>query len=162
MKYNIIQKGGILRKDKGFSILDILIFVLIIAVLVALIIPKMKKDEKAANQSIAREKMTVISDAQEQYFRTAAGRIDPDKVEEPDTLAEGEEATEEADSIVIIRLYTDDFEDLKDFLPEDFEPTSPPNGRQFKLFAKDSSYFAIYDPNGHGTILNSKKLWEDN
>ncbi len=156
-----------MRKDKGFSILDILIFVLIIAVLVALILPKMKKDEKAENQKIAREKMTQISEAMDEYFKTAAGRIDPNaQAQETDTLAEGEEVeTEEAeeDSIVITRVYTDDIEDLKEggFLPEDFEATSPPTGRYFKLFAQDSSYYAIYDPNGHGTVLNGKKLWEE-
>ena len=34
------------------------------------------------------------------------------------------------------------------------------NNKEFKIYFKDSSYYAIYDPNGHGTILNGKALWE--
>lgn len=157
---------------KGFSILDILIFVLIIAVLVALILPKLRKDTTAENQTLAREKMVIISDAMHQYFITAAGRIELPSEEEldtlaqetPDSLLEEVELTEEEapeDTIRFSRLYTDDFKDLEGFLPDGFEPTSPPNGRYFKLFAKDSAYFAIYDPNGNGTIVNSKRLWAD-
>ena len=155
------------NNKKGFSVLDILIIVLIVAVILALLIPKLKKDQSIEDEKIARERMVLIAAAMDSFYHTAGYTIGLTEEVETDSLAdslaeESEiEQTEEAveDSLPkIYYLYTDDRKKLN--LPEDFRAVSPPNDKEFKVFFKDSSYYAIYDPNGHGTVLNGKALWE--
>jgi len=153
-------KGGVLRTNKGFSILDILIVILLAAVIAALVTPKLKKDKENENRTEAREKMMVIAAALDEYFLTANGTFDIESFNAfRDSVILNNIKIAPEDTLRPARFYTDDFANLSNFLPEGFENSSPPNGKNFMIFSKDSSYYVIYDPNGYGTVLNGKPLW---
>jgi type II secretory pathway pseudopilin PulG len=158
-------------RNKGFSILDILIAVLIVAVLAALIIPKKNKDREEAIKTESREKMKEIAKAQDLYFKTAGGKIDPDKVdalldslkvEREKAEAQRKKSAQPVEIMSFERVYTNDVELLKPLLPQNFNPASPPNGKDYIIVVRDSTYYCIYDPNGNGAVLNGKALWEEN
>jgi Tfp pilus assembly protein PilE len=159
------NEGGELKSIKGFSLLDILIVVLFLVMVAAIFIPKRQSDLENKYRKESRDKMMIISTAMDKYFTTAGGKINPDSLAKVDTLAAKEAKDKNADKsevkVSIARLYTDDFELLKPFLPKDFSPTSPPNQKEYKIVYKDSTYFVIYCPNGYGTVVNGQALWED-
>ena len=132
-------------------LLDALIIVLGIGVIAALLIPKARQERKEFLEKETRERMKLLSEAELRYFST--GGVPPS---EADTTGEAK-ATQPA---VHPHLYTTSFDSLKPFLPEGFHPVSPKDSSEFIIFARDSSYFVIVDPNGYGAIVNGQASWE--
>ncbi|MFP4459757.1 MAG: hypothetical protein ACLFSQ_09240 [Candidatus Zixiibacteriota bacterium] len=188
------------NQKKGFSVLDILIIVLIIAVVLSLYFPLKKEKIQESYMRESRLRLVIMNKAMETYYNTAGGEIDLDPIVEEhvdDTTAveqievsreavkEATAPTDSSDTLGPRRYYTDDFEELKPFLPEaewveekanlmnyevenieefypeNFEPVSYPKIKDMQIFVEDSFYYVINDPNGHGTVLNGKFLWQE-
>ena len=132
-------------------LLDALIIVLGIGVIAALLIPKARQEKAEFLEKETRARMKLLSEAELRYFST--GGIPPSKA---DTTGD----TTTTEPIVHPHLYTTSFDSLKPFLPEKFQPVSPKDSTEFIIFARDSSYFVIVDPNGYGAVVNGQASWE--
>ncbi len=152
---------------KGLMLLDVIILILAVALTAALVTPKLRVEKEAKIKELSRQRMLWLSEAEMNYFETAAGRITPEEIESLEALRgekkKGAKSGEE--EAPILRYFTDNVEDLIKFLPEDADTTDigvdPLDSREFIIVARDSFFFSISSPNGFGQIILGNPTWEE-
>lgn len=159
-----------MKSRSGFSVLDIVILILIVGVIAALVIPKTRLKRKEQAEINCRERMTTVSEAMLKFFTTGGDTmLLPRNLQEEtadDTLAEAgeetaEEEAEEEEEEMRPHLFTDDMEELAPYLPDTFKAICPLDGEDYVIHTKDSVFYSISCPNGHGQIIKGQATWED-
>ncbi|MCD6594734.1 hypothetical protein J7L68_03570 [bacterium] len=157
-----------MRTRKGLMLLDVIILILAIGVIATLILPYLRTEESLKIRNLCRQRMLLISDAELKYFETAGGQIKPeeksmDSTDVTDTtkVEKEKKATEEKASFP--RVFTKNFEELKKMVPQDklgdFKSYCPLDGQEYIIMARDSFFFSISCPNGHGQIIMGTSTW---
>lgn len=153
------------KVKKGIMLLDIVVIILAIGLIAVLVLPMLQESREKKLEQICRQRMMLISQAQLRYFETAGGKIDPN-APSPDTVAlkegKGKNKTT-AQQEIILRSFTNEFSILRKYLPsgaDTFEAVCPLDGRAFIIVARDSFFYSISCPNGHGQIILGSPSWE--
>ena len=61
-----------------------------------------------------------------------------------------------------MRVFTKDVSELQKVMPDvKLEDTCPLDGRKYIIVARDSFFFSISCPNGHGQIIMGTPTWEE-
>ncbi len=162
-----------MRMRKGLMLLDVLIIILAVAVVATIVLPYVRTEEEVKLKKQCRDRLKLLSEAQLKYFETG-GKDSLTLAREQavaDSIRKEAEAkkpkgkkTEEVPAPQIVRVFTDKFEELKKFAPADtsnFLDICPFDGRQYVFVARDSFFFSISCPNGHGQIILGAPTWED-
>lgn len=150
-----------MNQRRGLMLLDVLIIILAVGVIASLLLPYLRTEREVKLRDICRNRMKMIAEAELKYFETAGGKIEQ-KSETADTVVNVENAPEDADSTVI-RKFTKDIDELKKFLPQGsdtFNFVCPLDGREFIIIARDSFFYSISCPNGHGQVIMGTPTWE--
>ena len=150
-----------MRSRKGLMLLDVLIIILVVGVVATILMPYLRTEEEIRIRNTCREKLLLISRCELKYYETAGGKlkVEPAVTDSSDTTTE---KTAEPDS-GIVKVFTKDFEELKQFFSEDtkdFTNICPLDGREYIIIARDSFFFSISCPNGHGQIILGTPTWE--
>ena len=149
-----------MKKEKGLMLLDALIIILAVGVIASLVLPYIRTEREVRLRDKCREIMKMLSDAELKYFETAGGKINPQS--EKDDSASGKTSTEKGDT-KYIRRFTKDISELKRFLPEGTDTMNlvcPLDGRAYIIIARDSFFYSISCPNGHGQVIMGTPTWE--
>ena len=161
-----------MNRKSGLSILDVIIIILIVGIIAALLIPKARMNKVATAEKECRGRLTEISNAMMKFFTTAG---DTAKINQPDVSPVPVDSTVKAevkkavkkgkavqDSIPPAppRLFTDDAKLLKPYLPDSFKFECPLDGKSYIFIARDSVFYSISCPNGHGQIIKGEPTWE--
>ncbi len=136
--------------------LDVLIIILAVGVVASLLLPYIRTERSVRLRDACRRRMKLISEAEMRYFETAGGKITKASADTSDTSAA--KAQEH-----VARVFTEDVETLRKFLPEGadtFDFVCPLDGRPFIIVARDSFFYSISCPNGHGQIILGAPTWE--
>jgi type II secretory pathway pseudopilin PulG len=159
------------NRKSGISLLDVIIIILIVGVIAALVMPKTREKEKLEAERKCRENMELINKAMVDFFSTGGemslleeGEEVADTTEsgeEKESIESKEEAEEGAEEEIKPKLFTDDIELLRPYLPDDFELKCPLDGKEYIIHANDSVFYSISCPNGHGQIIKGELLWEE-
>lgn len=156
-----------MKKNSGISLLDVIILILIVGVIAALLIPKARLEKEEQSMIKCRERMLMISDAEMEFFATRGDttELNPDLKETSEDTLELTEENEDVDSEEEVEerphLFTDDLELLKPYLPDSVELVCPLDGKEYIIIAKDSVFYSISCPNGHGQVIKGRETWED-
>lgn len=157
-----------MNSKSGISILDVVIIILIVGVIAALVIPKTRMEEKEQALIACRDQQLAISEAMMRFFTTAGDTsllTVVEKPAEPDTTEEGEKIvplTDEPDTLLPKRLFTDDTTLLRPYLDENYSFTCPLDGDAYIIIARDSVFYSISCPNdGHGQVIKGRATWEE-
>ncbi len=154
-----------MERKSGISLLDVIILILSIGVIAALLIPKTREKEAKEQEAQCRAKMELINKAMVDYFSTCGDVTLLNQSEEVDTSdttkSVDKKSDEEAEEEAKPHLFTDDPELLKPYLPEGFDFTCPENGKEYILHARDSVFYSISCPNGHGQVIKGQFTWEE-
>ncbi|RKZ29669.1 hypothetical protein DRQ33_08610 [bacterium] len=148
-----------MRARKGLMLLDVIIIILVVGVIATLVVPHIRTEEKVKIRDECRQRMLLFSEAQLKYFETGGGMIKPAETDSTDTSEVKDEQERE-----IPRVFTRDIQELKKMLPEEFKdtrPICPLDGRQFVIVARDSFFYSISCPNGHGQIIMGTPTWKE-
>ena len=141
--------------NKGkVSFLDLIILFLCIAVVAAILLPKIREDKNEKLEKLCQLRIKALTEAEFNYFRyahapkdTTVGKTSaPEKTQYP-------------------RYYTDNFDSLKPYLPEwaetlDITPYSPIDNKEFLFVVRDSLFFVIGSRSGTGYSVMGKYNWE--
>lgn len=147
---------------RGLMLLDVIIIILAIGVVATLLLPKIRTDKEVRLREACRQRMMLISEAEMKYFETAGGRLAPDTTDttKQETKKKSKKSKKQE---IILRKFTDDPEILKKFLPEGadtFDFVCPLDGRAYIIVARDSFFYSISCPNGHGQVILGNPSWE--
>lgn len=117
-------------RQKGISVLDILIVILIIAVIASIYFPIRKENLHRAYRTESRLRLVILNEAMQDFYKTAGGQIEirrPIGTEDTASAVDQVQISPEAaiaaaeeeipDSLLPERHYTEYFEDLQSFLP---------------------------------------------
>jgi len=151
-------------------LLDALIIILVIGVIATLVVPYLRTEKSVEMRETCRIQMKNWSEAQLKYFDTAGGKYDPQaaaaaaeslKAELEKSKKKGKKIAP-ADTVVIVRTFTKDLNELRKFLPDgsDTSVVCPLDGREFIVIARDSFFYSISCPNGHGQVIMGSATWE--
>ncbi|HHS50782.1 MAG TPA: hypothetical protein ENN07_06670 [candidate division Zixibacteria bacterium] len=152
-----------MNRKSGISLLDVIILILIVGVLAALLIPKAREGKLLEAEAECRERMTSINNAMLSFFDTFGDTTLLHAPVEPDSAeAEAKTKAEKADSAKVkVKLFTDNVDLLKPYLPDGFAFKCPLDGEEYIIHARDSLFYSISCPNGHGQVIYGRFTWED-
>ena len=156
-----------MNRKSGISLLDVIILILIVGVIAALVIPKTREKEKLEAEMKCRENMELINIAMVDFFSTSGDlSLLEEGGEVVDTTESGEEVEskedeEGAEEEVKPKLFTDDIELLRPYLPDDFDFKCPSSGKEYIIHARDSIFYSISCPSGHGQIIKGELSWDE-
>lgn len=157
-----------MNRKSGISLLDVVIVILIAGVIAALVIPRTRLHRKEQAETDCRIKMLAISDAMMRFFTTSGDTtlLNIDETPTPLDTTEAAEVDEEkeddeGEEKVKPKLFTDDVDLLKPYLPDTFQFTCPLDGEPYIINARDSLFYSISCPNGHGQIIKGQATWEE-
>ncbi|MCK5832040.1 hypothetical protein KAH81_00050 [bacterium] len=159
-----------MNHKSGISLLDVIILILIVGVIAALIVPKMKKNEIEEAEKECHARMETLNSAMVDFFSTYGDTsllhasdepAEPETTEVAEEDAKDNENEEETVEKAKVRLFTNDIELLKPFLPEDFIAKCPIDGKEYIIHARDSIFYSISCPSGHGQVIKGQFTWEE-
>ena len=163
-----------MRTRKGLMLLDVIIIILAVGVIATLVLPHLRTEKSVKIRDLCRKRMILISDAELKYFETAGGKIQPEKESTDSTTtadttntknAKNNKSEENEEEQSIPRVFTKNFEELKKMVSQDklddFKPYCPLDGREYIIIARDSFFYSISCPNGHGQIIMGTPTWEN-
>ena len=155
-----------MRMRKGLMLLDALIIILAVGVIASLLMPYLRTEREVKLRNACRNRMQIISNLELKYFETAGGKISPEeeKADTTETAEKSKDKKAEKDTTTYIRTFTKNVEELKKMLSEEedtFDFVCPLDGRPFIIVARDSFFFSISCPNGHGQVIMGSPTWEN-
>ena len=156
-----------MRTRKGLMLLDVIIIILAAGVVASLLLPYLRTEREIKIRDECRNRMKLLSEAELKYFETAGGKINPakkDTAATDTTKAEkkSEKKGEKSEEEKIVRVFTKDVSELQKVMPNvKLEDTCPLDGRKYIIVARDSFFFSISCPNGHGQIIMGTPTWEE-
>ncbi len=156
-----------MRERKGIMLLDALIIILAVGVIASLLIPYIRTEREVRLRNACRNRMQIISNLELKYFETAGGKIVPkaETTDTSDTTAQKKLVNKkDKPDTSYVRAFTKNIDELKKMLPEGgdtFDFVCPLDGRPFVIVARDSFFFSISCPNGHGQIIMGSPTWEN-
>lgn len=156
-----------MRLRKGVTLLDALIIILAVGVIASLLIPYLRTEREVRLRNACRNRMQIISNLELKYFETAGGKINPaaETADTSDTTAHKKSNSKETKrDTSYVRTFTKNIDELKKMLPESgdtFDFVCPLDGRPFVIVARDSFFFSISCPNGHGQVIMGSPTWEN-
>ncbi len=149
-------------------LLDVIIIILAAGVIASLLLPYLRTERDIKIRDECRQRMKLLSEAELKYFETAGGKINPeqkDTAQADTTKAEKKSAKKgekEKSEEQIVRVFTKDVKELQKVMPNvKLEDTCPLDGRKYIIVARDSFFFSISCPNGHGQIIMGTPTWEE-
>ncbi len=143
------------KSDGKVNVLDLVIFFLCIAVIAAIILPKIKAQQREKNIELAHQRIKALSEAEFNFYREAHAP--------KDTTGSGTSTEEPAG---YPQYYTANFDSLKPYLPQwadtlDIKPYCPIEDKELIFVVKDSTYFVIGSPSGGGFSVMGRYSWEE-
>lgn len=160
-----------MNSKSGISLLDVIILILIAGVIAALLVPKARLQKIERAEVKCRITMQNISDAMMKFFDTAGDTTllhpKPAPVDTtpkpPQPPKKGKKTTAPIDTLPPIqRLFTDDTTLLMPYMPKGSHFVCPLDDRPLIILARDSLFYSISCPNGHGQVIRGQATWEDN
>ncbi len=157
-----------MKGKSGISLLDVIILILVVGVIAALVIPMMREKDLVEAEKACRAKMELMNKAMVDFFSTSGDPAllnQPEKPVEPETTEVATPAPKgkgkEPPVEVKVRMFTDDMNLLKPYLPEGFDFKCPLDGQEYVVIVRDSVFYSISCKNGHGQVIKGEFTWEE-